>query len=813
MKWRLATQTRVLFCVIAAPTSNIQAADPWPALQFSDQPPPGFESLAEPQTVLVDLYYGGRLLLSTMATTTPETVQFEDPAAIAASIPDLSATDPVIARLSQPLPHHAERLCPPLPRPGCGRLEPEVAAVIFDYNRFRADLFIAPQFLLSGSTDQPRFLPPGDSAPSYLQLLNLTASAGTGRSNDYNLSGDTLLSFGSQRLESLWSYSDRDRWVLETLQGVREAEGFRFEAGTFRTAGMRLAAEQDVLGIGMVSTLVTRVDLDQAFGSQLQLFLPLRSQVDIFKDGRLLASAFYEAGNRTLDTSRLPDGAYQVTLRIRDSSGAQREQTRLFTKTVDIPPADQPFYTLQAGFLRKTGEVSGLPRYTNTLIGRFGTSRRLTDTLGIDAGLLAGGGQAVGELGMTWLTPGLRLDAGLMGSLDQDFGVAATGRFYFGQWTGFGNLQRVWADGNQPASGFDPIPESFLQASGALTWHLPRVDLRLAANRQQREHQTSWSISPEITTRLLRSSGMQLDFVLGHNYTNRGWDLQGQLRLFHWHGRSSANAMLGYRHIEPDRDARPSGRRGHAVGSLNLGWNDGDLFSDQLQLNAGVGVDVGGRRANGHLDYRTTLGRLQLAAERSEPDNAPAINLFSGNLSTALASDFAGVTLGGQELRQSSLIIELNGDPDDGQFDVLVDDQPRTVARAGHHTVLQLPPYQSYDVRLRPRRTGFVAFDAGTRSVTLYPGNVIRLRWDIRGLLVALAKVVDLNGAAIGNARVSGGNDTTYTEPDGSLQVEITDQTRTLTLQAHRHAPCEVAIPAITNEQMGVVFLGTLKCR
>ena len=120
------------------------ADDDSPALfRLTGAPPLGFEALAQTQVALVDVYYGNRLLLSTMATYTIETLTFSQPDQVLAAIPDLTNPTSIRSILSTPLKANAALLCRGPASVDCGILRPEIAGVIFNADSYRVDLFVA----------------------------------------------------------------------------------------------------------------------------------------------------------------------------------------------------------------------------------------------------------------------------------------------------------------------------------------------------------------------------------------------------------------------------------------------------------------------------------------------------------------------------------------------------------------------------------------------------------------------------------------------------------------------------------------------
>ena len=111
--------------------------------------------------------------------------------------------------------------------------------------------------------------------------------------------------------------------------------------------------------------LDNRADLEDQRGSELLVFLTRRSRVDVLRDGRLLTSGFYDAGQVRLPTRDLPTGAYPVTLRITDATGRSVEETRFFSKTNSIPPQDTDLWYVEGGALRNTNTEGAFPQTGN----------------------------------------------------------------------------------------------------------------------------------------------------------------------------------------------------------------------------------------------------------------------------------------------------------------------------------------------------------------------------------------------------------------------------------------------------------------
>ncbi len=409
-------------------------ADELPLFTLSGEPPPGFSHLVERQSSLVDVFSGGRFLVSTIATYTPDTIAFEAPGDITAELSALSDPEAITAGLGGELSTHGELICVGGTQPGCGELRPEIVGVIYDADRFRADLFVNPDHLVTRVPTRDRYLPAAQSRLTLLQNFSATFAGADDADTVSTFGSFTTVAMGESRFETIASYTEHDDLTIDRMFFARDYRGMEYVSGLFRTSGRALAfmGENDLGGVRIASSLRTRADLAFARGSPITVFLAAGSRVDIIKDGRLLSSSFYPAGNQVLDTSGLPDGSYDITIRI-DDGGSPREEVRFFSKTVRIPPMDQPLSFFEMGRVLERSTTELFPEDTDAWLARLGHSRRVTENLGLDAGIAATEDEQLLELGVFYLGQAPRelgfyeLQASAFVDAEADYGLARTG--------------------------------------------------------------------------------------------------------------------------------------------------------------------------------------------------------------------------------------------------------------------------------------------------------------------------------------------------------------------------------------------------
>ncbi|UCE90440.1 MAG: TcfC E-set like domain-containing protein, partial [Pseudomonadota bacterium] len=681
--------------------------------------PEGFEFLLEEQESVVDVYFGGRYVTSADARFTPDTVTFDDPAALVQQFPNVLDSKAVEKALTGALTTHQERRCYFPGQAGCGTLEPEVAGVIFDPDRFRADVFVNPIHLAVRGAVLDPYLPASDAGWSFIQTFNYAFDGeDSDVVEDSNLYSLSQLSYKENSLRMVGNYTDQDDAQIDTLAGQRDWRGKRYQLGWFLTDSqdLRFGQETDILGFRFGTSLDTREDLRQSTGNQIQVFLQSRGEVSLFKDDRLISTRIYDAGNQILDTSDLPGGSYDVEIRIRDAGG-ERTETRFYIKTQRIPPADMPLYFFEAGEINRRTTEQTLPEGTGEYLGRGGVNWRLNDHNAVFGGLSATGDDAVGQFG--WLGLGRGYDVSLSGAVGNEdrYGVDTEFRFNWkGMWLS-GNYRRIWGNENADVGIFDllgPIQEQF-GASLTAPVGVGRITLNGRYNdRPNQEIVRTATLGYETPSWRFGDSSLQLRF----EYTRDDHDdfarvsLRWRMNRGHW----SYNVTPEYVYEDTS-----SGEVNDWRATAGANWDSREMFSSDVRAGVVATRDVNFESVGADVDWGGRYGRARFQTERvfGEQDDFTRHN---GNLGTSFIVAGKRAALGGKEQNQAALVVNLEGDPDtDAFFDILVDGVRRGTVRPGNRVVLTLRPFETYRVRLRARGEAFVHFDDREHSVTLYP--------------------------------------------------------------------------------------------
>jgi Mat/Ecp fimbriae outer membrane usher protein len=807
-------------CISVLPVAPVQVRAQT-AIKVSAAPK-GFETLTEPQTTLVDVFYAGRAVVSTLATFTADSLTLANPLEVVSNIPKVKNADEIVKSLTGELSSNTDLVCPEITQKvtaeirkallaDCGRMNPKVAGFIFDESKFRLDIHIHPDYLDTTELGLTRYLPASNADESLVTSFSGSMSGTDETKNDYSLNNVSILGLGEGRIRLNSSYTSSDQWIMDTLTGEMDRDGDRFLVGAMRSRSMDNVSSFKMLGGRYTTTTDTRIDLDVGFGSQLVVFLPRDAQVDLIRDGRLISTKFYEAGKTTLDTSQMPDGAYDVTIRIKEAGGVTRDETQFYVKTATLPPADHPLYFLEGGILLSENSPP-YPELNHVGLIHGGAMWRLTENLGAGGDLLAGENLVVAEAKALYLGRELKLNLAGIVSSDLDLGLSIGANGDLWDMTYSTSLRRNWAqEKSSTTATFDPIGRSFTQARASLNYLLGSAQWSLQGLTQTNDDaDDTWSIGPAVTYPFLRTQtwGALLRAEATRSESETVATARIQIRFNEPRWSASTSAAITSNNSETSASTANEGIVGD--GTLNTAWHDLDYLPGDLTLGAGLSAKARTRSLSGKVDYASRWGKYSFDAS-NDWGGATRSTRWGGNLISSVITDGEVVAFGGRERQESGIVVALDGASPDAEFNVMVNGSNKGAVRVGDRLPVLLSPYKTYKVRLEQLGGEFISFDSENRDITLYPGNIVGIAWSINPIVAVFGRIVRQDGTPLSFAKVDGVGRGTFTDDLGYFQAEMS-KPGTFRISPPEGEACEIEIASLPEKQV-YVDLKDIVCR
>jgi hypothetical protein len=780
--------------------------------------PPGFEDLAAERQLLLDVWFGGRKLGEARVRVAPGLLTFEDPAAVAALVPEVARPLELRQALEGPLETNVSRLCGASRDEGCGTIEPSAAGVILDEERFRVDLFVNPALLETPDQASDAYLDRPGAEPSLISLFGATLSGSNRGDQSWHVQNRTIAAVGSLRVRSDMSLSSGTGVTIDNLAAEKDLKDWRYIAGIFWAPGTELVGRRRIAGIGATTQLDTLQDRDALSATPLVLALQHQARVELLVDGRLVSSRIYPAGNRLVDTEALPGGSYEVLLRIQEDGLPVRIERRFFSRGTLMAPLGRPQFAAFAGILPSAGP--GLSLDHGDAFYQLSASYRVAPRIGLDASVLGTGRKAILDGGVVWQSglAQVRLSALLSSSLDYGASIRASSSgkgplaFSF-------DLRTIKSRDGRPlmpvASSrgtFSEDPEagfgdrgSYTQAIGVASYRLGDANFRLTGlYRRGGTEDSTYSIGASVDMPVIRTG--RWDIVVQADVRKSEHELASFLgvRFLLNRGELALSGSAGTIH----QSGRP-GDDERLVGEAQLAWARTLANEGQLSTDAAIGRDSDGSYARASAYARTPL--VNARADLLHQFGDLATTQYAATLESGFVMSGHGVGMSGREMNDSAVEVSADGIAPGQRFELLVDEVARGTVGADRTTRVFLQPYRSYHIRLRPLGAQAASFDTAARQVTLYPGSVAALHWDVTPLFVLFGQAVDGLGRPVANAEIKGAFGIGRSDGEGYFQIE-TRSGDVLGFEPASAPACAVTVGK-ARQRDGYVSGGKVQCR
>lgn len=764
--------------------------------------PPGFENLNQPQVTEIDVYYGGYYLTSVLAEFTDQEVTILDTGAVTEQVNDLKNAETFQAHLNGPLYAHPELLCYSEFQTDCGTLETDSVEVIFDRSLLRMWLFISPELLLDADANIVRYLPPSEAG---LSFMNQTAAYFTTEElslDTYNVFNNTLFAFGENRLSMRSNYDSNEGFDIDTVALFREFRGRDYRLGLVRenANGFSFMSNERFAGASYGSSLLTRTDLQRSLGNEIELYFSTRSRVEIYREGRLISSDFYPVGNQLLDTSDLPNGSYMIELRIIDAGGNETIEERFYSKTANIPPADQSLFFFHLGQLENDLDSNRLSRTGgNEMMVRGGINKRLGNTLGGTLGFSVVEDTSFVELGMFKQGDLYEFQANAAYEDTGASGLDLRLRFRHPKYNLILNGRQVFNGLEESQIGQEyqqyyamlEIPSS----KGFFSVFHRHVERPLSG----RTLNTGFRYRSQM--RNIFGSSFSNNFELSKNddeilaLWNFNWSFQENNRSSYY------SPTLAYANEDSARDSG-------LYGSYESNWIKGDPQGNEYVYSLRGDYDSQSS-LEARMQADTSLGNADVMGRYNEANHKMELN---GRISTSFATTGNATAIGGKRRSESAFLIRVEGDIEaDAVFNILVNGTVRGQVRPEETLLIPVTPYNTYDVEIRNIGDTLVNLDNRVYRETMYPGNVVNLSWESKVINIAIGRLVNEMGEPMANAVIQNVVGIALADSNGIFQAEIDQDTSHFEVrQGVNSCTVDFENPQINDT---ILPLGTLVCR
>lgn len=369
--------------------------------------PSGFEDLAKTQRLWTEVSLYGESLGLFEIDTNLETVTFIRPQALIAAVKRQFNDDPALLAsvsntLAAPLPRNGNLACSSNgSAPGCDYIDTPRAAIIYDENNARINLFFDKQYLPRRTAGSQWYQPTHGSENALIHQQNINFVA----DRDYQsatVQGSGALAVtedGYFNLDWVWlgqrsrhqqqqNVTVNNAWYRQDISREHYIQlGEMDTRDLFSNTGGNISLSQlplgKIRGLRAGSTRAWINPIQLSHGTPLSVLLSHDARIDARRGDQLLASFYLNAGAQTLDTRSFPEGSYTVTLAIYENNRLTRTEHVPFTRT-GITPFDRFEWFIQGG---ETNNDE--PGESRSAVAQAGIRLPLASALALTSGVTA----------------------------------------------------------------------------------------------------------------------------------------------------------------------------------------------------------------------------------------------------------------------------------------------------------------------------------------------------------------------------------------------------------------------------------------
>ena len=778
--------------------------------------PAGFEDLDQKIDTLVTVYFGNTPIIGTFATVDNQIINFKDPAEFINLIDNIKDKQTVIESLSGDLPTNSTSSCFPVRNEGCGTIDAKIAQIIYSPDIFRADLIINPKYLTVEDSVKKDYVQSNQKGISTITSFNNIFSGSNLKSeqDNYSINGSHLISYGNFNFKSNYNYSNDQSLKFDDLLASYYRKDNKFEAGFSSLQDLRIIGSKNFFGLGASSFLQNRIDSGRVYASKIQLFLPYNSNIRIIRNGRVIHSRDYEMGNQIIDTSSLPNGAYDIEIQITDIRGTT-SHSEFFVKSSRMPPVDNPLYYFNIGFLEDSNDSNrSLPQISDQPIVRIGGGKRINKSLGLIGNIVAAQNQAALEGGIEYEIPNWRFTNNNLLTTQRDYGLQFDLESHFLQRKLNFNFstRHIFQGSDKEYSNpiaFDPVSNdsSFYSLnSNYLLFNKTNIGFQVRRSQSGNSDYT-YSYGPFFDKNIFRINNFNVNLRASLTKNNNETTYLFNIRTFYskGHWSFSTNSNKSFNNVS----ANSSLTANSFDSNQTITWNDNDLLDEQLILGLNNQTDDNQQNSQRfNWDYRSRWGRLDGNITHDYQKTA-----YNSNVQFSLISNKNKFALGGRNLLNSGIIINVDSKKNsDAKFDVLVGNSKVESVKANSHTPVMLAPFRKYSVTLSNTNEDLSDFDSKPLIAELMPGNVVALNWQSKQAAILIGSAIFEDGSKLANAVLKSSLESSVTDEEGNFQIyAYTDDHITATLNSGK--VCLLELKGVTPQAGGVAVVDEAVCK
>ena len=721
--------------------------------------------------LVFDYYVGGTFQGTIPGVFTDDWIAIDSPRTAAERIPNLRDLGAISELLTGKIPA------------GSGRTLPGVGNATASPYDFRIDVTIDQSQLLFQKIEKSAKV--GLPSDNFSVRVGARATGSTDfeshTDENLTLSKNVTISKGRWRSNLSGSFDEGAGYNLTTFNVEHDVGQRTYSAGMLSTDGTLFSNSQQFYGLELESNLAAITNISDYTASAVEVFIPTHSKVKVFRgESQLIFSRTLEFGLQELDTTRFPTGSYPIKIVIEEDDGTITEERLRFTKSSRIAAFDNPSYAFQLGMTRNEEELLSTPVF------QFTRNWRYKDNLGLEVTLYGTPEILLTETKINGLWDDYTFEAALDTTTDSDLAIFGT--------ASYNNTNSPWnwnLTGYHTISGFERDSQTLSEGNEFdknINTARSYITGYLSYGYKDFNYKITGSYTDKTGDAPIYSYGPSLSW---NAYNKNNHSIKTQFRYLGTSTGTFAELTANYK-WRPNLKWEAQSN----ISRLRRNSKDVNNFQQSLRytnrVNSTEGIDAFVRNTYSKGNTHSNVTNLELLSvgkhvqsrwngqERSsyKKKNETSLDLEAQtNLlftKDGLTEEPTQFSMSPESLGEANLIIELNGDAKNTEMEILVNGKSQGFGRVGETVTIGLAPYRDYAVTLQPKDAkALYRYSTEPYNVTLYPGNIEKVEWDVNRLILVLGRMINLTGAPLEWENIKGLESLFTTDGSGNFQLEM----------------------------------------
>lgn len=789
-------------------------------IKIDDSIPEGFRDINTDERVIVSVYFSANKVADTFATVNFDNLEFDNPQSFIKDISYIKNKEEVAKALTGKLELNSSKSCFPKRFLGCNDVDTPVAAIVYNSNLYRVDLVINKNYLQKADPFAYNYLTSSQEGLSTLSNFNVNFKTDNTPNSiiDYNINSRNYISYKNFNIQARLNYDRGDVITADEIISKAYHKDQEYKFGFTSMEDLQMTSGASYFGAGIKRFYSSREKQGMIYSKRIEIYLPYYSDVRIYKDNRLYSQEFYSPGNQILDTSSLPNGSYNIKLEIIDGRG-KREEVHFFTKTSRMPIKGEPFYYGDVGFLKKEKNLSNkrLPEVSSIAIGRVGGGVRLNDYFGLLGNVVGTRFESGAEAILEFQHPNYTISSKYLktSALDNVYSIDADTSFLDKKL----NLNlsfrkttqgREDKDLSNEDAEFNLVSNSNSTFSANGNYVLPKefgnVGLNFNRNGQQKG-KYKYSYGASYDKIIVNYKGFRVNLNVKFDKSEEEKSYYTNIRTsYNKNGWSLSNTTT--KTFKYTKGQRNSAINEHPLtNNIFINWDDKDLLKDQLLIGAFQNYNNNETNEQLTIDYdNSKFGRIKTTTKHDKNKTE-----HTGNYRFSVATNNLDFALGGQASRDGAIIAKVKGSKKSNASFIIGSRSSGTKIKNNSSKLIPKSSFRDYSINITSDSKIMNEIANPNRKVTIFPGNVVTLKFQARETAIIMGRIVNENGQGV-NGVITSSLEESLSDEDGNFQIYSYSDDK-ITAEDFEGNKCQAELKDVEINNSGVAFVNDIECQ